>query len=252
MRTTSVRCQYQHQALAVTPAVEPKVIIFGMVRRTPPPGQPRAPGRYSRCVRPPVCVACGLPVLELVGQSVTLSPYLSVNGSPPADSAGSWHLLCVTAAPVGGEWQRAVVRSYREVRQYELVGMTPQWAVVRNPRTGEVLGLGPGGVALPLSAPALRRAGGAYRVSEAEYWLEWDEPVILEIQDHLRRTGVVSVHDVAGLLGMGHRLSHPDLLADSVFRLDPSLASQWRATMVGAPVEYSVYLPDELAPYYAG
>jgi hypothetical protein len=56
---------------------------------------------------------------------------------------------------------------------------------------------------------------------------------------------------VADLLGVRHRVSQPDSLSDSAFRLDPELVEDWSPTAVGATVEYVVTLPAELAPYAA-
>jgi hypothetical protein len=206
-------------------------------------------------VRPPDCVACGLPVLELVGQSATLPPYLIDAGSPPADTAGAWHLSCLRSTPVAAVWATALERSYVDVRQYVLLARTSDWSVLRNPRSGEVLALGHHGGMLPLhgAGPALRTSDGnlAYPVREPEYWLEWDELVIAVIQDRLRRNGFMPVLEVAAALGMDHRLSHPDVLAAASLRWDEELAAEWRSTMIGAAVDYAVHLPEELAGYYA-
>jgi len=206
-------------------------------------------------VRPPGCVACGLPVLELVGQSATLPPYLIDAGSPPADTAGTWHMSCLRSAPVAAVWAAALERNYVDVRQYVLLARTPDWSVLRNPRSGEVLALGHHGGMLPLrgAGPAFRTSGGAlaYPVREPEYWLEWDGPVIAGIQDRLRRNGFMPLREIAAALGMDHRLSHPDVLAAASLRRDDELAPEWRPTMIGASVDYAVALPEELAGYYA-
>jgi len=206
-------------------------------------------------VRPPNCVACGLPVLELVGQSATLPAYLIHAGSPPADTAGTWHVSCLRSSQVGADWAPVIRRSYIDVRGYVLLATTPDWSVLRNPRSGEVLALGHSGGMLPMpgQGPAFRTSDGdlAYPVRESEYWLEWDQPVIARIQDRLRRTGFMPVLEVAAELGMDHRLSHPDVLVAAAFRWDDELAPEWRPTMVGAAVDYAVHLPDELAGYYA-
>jgi hypothetical protein len=196
-----------------------------------------------------------LPVLELVGQSATLPPYLIDAGSPPADTAGTWHTSCLRSAPVAAVWATALERNHVDVRQYVLLARTPAWSVLRNPRTGEVLALGHHGGMLPLHGigPAFRTSDGdlAYPMREQEYWLEWDEPVIASIQDRLRRTGSMPVPEVAAALGMDHRLSHPDVLADASLRWDDELAPEWRPTMIGAAVDYAVHLPEELAGFYA-
>ena len=206
-------------------------------------------------MRPPTCVACALPVLELLGQFATLPPYLIVAGSPPAQTAGTWHLPCLRTHGVGEQWAAVLERNYLDVRQYALVAREPRWTVIRHPRTGEVLALGHSGGILPLSGhgPAFETsAGRAYRVREAEYWLEWDQPLIAAVQERLRRTGSVPVRDIAGRLGIEQRLVHPEVLVAASFQLDEELVPDWQSTVVGAPVEYAVHLPDELAAYYDG
>ena len=61
----------------------------------------------------------------------------------------------------------------------------------------------------------------------------------------------IGVLEVADLLGSRHRLSQPDSLSDSAFRLNPQLVEDWSPTAVGATVEYVVALPAELGPYAA-
>jgi hypothetical protein len=196
-----------------------------------------------------------MPVLELLGQSATVQPYLALDGLPSAEAAGGWHLSCLQSTPVGEQWARALEHSYLNVRQYALVAHTPVWTVVRNPRSGEVLGLNHRGATLPLSGQgpmfSVPGIGLAYRVSETDFWLEWDTAVVAAIQDRLRRTGSVPVREVAAQLGIDGRLSHPDLLRTASFRFDESLEPEWVPTAVGASVEYAVHLPDELAPYYS-
>ena len=193
-------------------------------------------------------------MLELVGQGVTLPPYLINAGSPSVDTAGTWHVSCLRATSVGADWAPAFERNYVGVRDFVLLARTPGWSVLRNPRSHEVLAFGRDGGTLPLRGrgPAFPTSDGrlAYPVWESEYWLEWDQPVIAGIQDRLRRTGFIPVREVAAELGIDERLSHPDLLVAASFRWDDSLAPEWRPTMIGAAVEYAVHLPEELAPYY--
>lgn len=203
-------------------------------------------------MRAPSCVACGLPILSLVGQSVLLAPYLSVAGSPPVSSAGEWHCACLVAAPVAPEWGAAHVRSFLQTRGYERAGRIPEWTVVRNPRTGEVLALGDQGTILPLSGRTVRgRRDGALRLVESEFWLEWDPPVIAELQASLRRDRTVPVLRVAELLGLADRLADPEVLGDSVFTVDDELVEEWRPSFVGVGVDYAARLPAGLAPYLA-
>jgi hypothetical protein len=200
-------------------------------------------------VRPPACVSCGLPVLELIGQCTTLPSYL-VAGS--IDMAGSWHLSCLSALAAAAEWGQAVVHNYIAVRRYDIVTRTPNWTVIRSPRTDEVLALGRRGEILPLTGSGLRPAldAGALRVYEPMYWLEWDQPVITEIQARLRRSSTMHVIAVAELLDCAQRLTDREWLTDSVFRLDDALVGDWRATAVGAAVDYAARLPAELAPFF--
>jgi hypothetical protein len=197
------------------------------------------------------CVGCRLPVLELDGQTVMLQPYVSVAGTPPVDTAGEWHLTCLNSDPAAGQWGQAHVRSFTEVRRFDRVATTPDWTVVSNPRTGDVLALGRLGAVLTLNGRTIRPAPAGLRVTDVDHWLEWDQPVIARIQARLRDDGSVAVLEVADLLGIRHRLSQPDSLSDSVFRLDPELIDDWTATAVGATVDYVVPLPAELAPYAA-
>lgn len=60
----------------------------------------------------------------------------------------------------------------------------------------------------------------------------------------------MSVREVAALLGIEDRLNRPDLLTDGAFRLDETMATEWQPTAVGASVDYSVPLPDELTRFY--
>jgi hypothetical protein len=200
-------------------------------------------------MRPPACVGCGRPVLELVGQYTVLSAYLDVAGSVPTGMAGSWHPRCLTVVPATAAWGAALVRNYTEVRQYEVLARTTDWTVVRNPRTHETLALGHRGASLPLTAPASGSSPHVLQLHEPTYWLEWDRPAIAEIQDALRRFGAIPIVRVAELLGCSDRLSDPELLVDGVFRLDDAMVEDWQAGAVGAAVDYAVRLPAELVPY---
>jgi hypothetical protein len=191
-------------------------------------------------------------VLDLFGQSVVLQPYLSAGGTPPVAMAGSWHPPCLSGDPNAAAWERAQVRNYVDVRRYEVAGRTAGWTVMRNPRTADVLAIGEWGISVPLSGRSVRLAAGgsALHVSESAYWLEWDQPAIARIQDRLSRTGWMTVPDVANQLGIAHRLTDPELLDVSFFRFDSSLAVDWTANAVGAPVDYLVRLPAGLAEFY--
>jgi hypothetical protein len=174
-----------------------------------------------------------------------LQPYVSVAGTPPVDTAGTWHLSCLAADAVAEQWGRAHVHSFTQVRGYERVVDTPEWTVVVNPRTHERLALGRQGAVLPLRG---QPTSGGLRVTELEYWLEWDHPVVARIQAELRASGSVGVLDVADLLGIRDRLIRPDSLSDSAFRLNPELVEDWTPTAVGASVDYVAALPSELFP----
>jgi hypothetical protein len=183
-----------------------------------------------------------------------LSPYLISSGSPPPETAGTWHLTCLWGSAVGREWSRALEHSLLQVRQYELVDRTAAYAVVRNPRSGEVLAVDDRGGTLALQGvgAALATPSGdyAFRLIVPEYWLEWDAPVIAEVQARLRQAGLMPVREVAALLGVEDRLNRPDLLTGSVFRLDEETVVEWQPTAVGASVDYFVPLPGELIRFY--
>jgi hypothetical protein len=190
-------------------------------------------------------------VLELDGQAVMLQPYLSAGGTPPVDTAGEWHLTCLAADPVAEQWGQAHVRSFTEVRHFDRVATTPDWTVVSNPRTGDVLALGRLGAVLTLRGRTVRPEPGGLRMTDVDHWLEWDQPVIARIQAQLRTDARIGVLEVADILGSRHRLGQPDSLSDSAFRLNPELVEDWSPTAVGATVEYFVPLPAELVPYAA-
>jgi len=204
-------------------------------------------------VRPPACVSCDLPVLELVGQFTILAPYLDEQGSLPSGMAGTWHLSCVATASSAAQWGQALIENYVQTRQYDVVASLPAWTVVRSPRTQETLALGDRGATLPLSGRWSRPdpGRGVLRLYEPAYWLEWDQPAIAEVQATLRRVGEVPVLRVAELLGSAHRLTDVDVLVDAVFIMDEELMQDWQTTAVGAPVRHAVRLPPELAPYCA-
>ena len=188
-------------------------------------------------------------MLELGGQAAMLQPYLSAAGTPPVDTAGEWHLTCLATDPVAEQWGQAHVRSFTEVRHFDRVATTPDWTVVSNPRTGDVLALGRLGAVLTLRGRTVRPEPAGLRMTDVDHWLEWDQPVIARIQAQLRTDARIGVLEVADLLGSRHRLGQPDSLSDSAFRLNPELVEGWSPTAVGATVEYFVPLPAELVPY---
>lgn len=200
-------------------------------------------------MRPLSCVACGLPVLDLPGQAVVLQPYLSEAGIPPVDTAGEWHLSCLSTVPVAEQWGRAHLHSFVEVRGFDLVARTPEWTVVDNQRTGDRLALGRLGAVLALRGRGIRWLPVGLRVTSREYWLEWDQPVIARIQAELRGSGTIGVLEVAELMGIRHRLTEPDTLLDSVFESSPELTEDWTPTAVGAMLDAFVALPAELRPF---
>lgn len=207
----------------------------------------------------PRCVACGLPVIELRGQHDVLAAYVVESGTAPLDSAGSWHTACLTASPAGELWHLALRHSYLDVRGYRLLADTENWTVVQNPNTGEVLALGRQGSTLGLSSiPGLRAtpsatpsAGGtSYRARVYEYNLDpGDEQLTTRIQQELRDTGRYPVLDLAEAWGIRERLSHPEVLADAAFRLDPEVEPEWTPHSVIAAVEHGVFVPAELTPH---
>ncbi|GIH05398.1 hypothetical protein Rhe02_34650 [Rhizocola hellebori] len=195
------------------------------------------------------CLACGLPVLDLPGQTVMLQPYMSVAGVPPVDTAGAWHLSCLAMEPVAMQWGLAHVNSFVEVRRFDPVARIPGWTVVDNPRTGDRLALGELGAVLTVRGLGIHSDAVGLRVTELEYWLEWDKPVIARIQTELLGSGTVGVLEVAELLGIRDRLVEPAALADSVFRLNSELTEEWIPTAVGATLDAVVALPAELIAY---
>ncbi len=206
---------------------------------------------YRQAVRAPVCVACHLPVLELLGQSAVLPSYVIQADSPPPETAGTWHLSCLRSNSVGGQWALALERNYIEVRGYSVQARLAGWSVLLNPVSGDVIGLCHQGGTLPLrgQGPVLSTPMGklAFQVRDEQFWLEWDQPLLATIQEHLRHEGSMPVAAVARLLGMEHRLSEPDMLATAAFRFDDEMASNWQPTVVGAAVSYSVHVPHDVA-----
>jgi hypothetical protein len=195
------------------------------------------------------CVSCGLPVLDLPGQTVMLQPYLSADGVPPVDTAGQWHLSCLAVQPVAEQWGEAHLQSFVQVRRFDPIARVAGWTVVDNPRTGDRLALGDLGAILELRGRGLNPVPAGLQVTQHEYWLEWDQPVIARIQEQLRLSGTVGVLDVAGLLGVGDRLIEAATLPDSVFRADPELTEEWTPTAVGARLDAVLALPPELLSF---
>lgn len=203
-------------------------------------------------MRLPTCVACGLPVLELRGQYTLLDSYLIQGGVPPAATAGTYHSSCLAASAVGPAWGAALVKSFVGTRGFERLAHDDEWTVVRNPRTRDTVALGSNGVTLALGFTGDRRevpGGVSFAVSEREYALEWDAPLVDGIQRDLRAKQRVAVLEVADQLGIRDRLSYPELLVDAAFRLDPALEPDWRPGFVWAPVDYRVFVPAALLPW---
>lgn len=200
-------------------------------------------------MRLPTCVACALPVLELRGQYTLLDSFLIQNGVPPAATAGTYHSTCLATSAAGPAWGKALVRSFVGTRGFEQLAQTAEWTVARNPRTRDTVALGANGVTLSLGFTGARRTvpgGAVFAVSEREYMLEWDVPLVDGLQRDLRAQGRALVLDLADQLGIRNRLAHPELLVDAAFRLDPALEPDWRPGFVWAPVDYQVFVPDAL------
>jgi hypothetical protein len=203
-------------------------------------------------MRLPTCVACGLPVLELRGQYTKLDSFLIQGGVPPVASAGTYHSSCLAASPVGPAWGAALVKSFVGTRGFERLAQADEWTVVRNPRTSDTVALGANGVTLALGFAGHARevpGGAAFAVTEREYALEWDAPLVDDIQRGLRAQRRVAVLEIADQLGIRDRLAHPELLVDAAFQLDPALEPDWRPGFVWAPVEYRVFVPAALIPW---
>jgi hypothetical protein len=149
---------------------------------------------------------------------------------------------------VAVQWGQAHVHSFVQVRRFDPVARIAGWTVVDNPRTGDRLALGELGAVLALRGRGIQSVPVGLRVTELEYWLEWDQPVIARIQEELRRSGTVGVLEVAELMGIGHRLIEPAALSDSVLRPHPELTEDWTPTAVGATLDVVLALPTELLP----
>lgn len=203
----------------------------------------------------PKCNDCGLVVLELEGEFAKLDSMLLGDGGPPAASAGWWHGRCLVESPVADAWRSVRLRNLQQVRQYAVVAQTPGWVVLLHPRSGELVGLGVGGLTLALSRLRAGRhrhvdGGAVYRVVVDEYNLELDDAGVIEdVKAALVETGTCSLASVAAVLGISDRMSHPELLAEGALILDEHLRPYWTASGLSARVEYGVFVPDALQPY---
>jgi hypothetical protein len=94
------------------------------------------------------------------GPDGMLSSYLSVEGVPPVDTAGAWHLSCLASEPVAVQWGLASVHSFVQVRRFDRVARVAGWTVVDNPRSGNRLALGDFGAVLALRERGIQSGSG--------------------------------------------------------------------------------------------
>lgn len=199
------------------------------------------------------CVSCGLPVLELEGQFEKLDSFYVAGHVPPLASAGWWHASCLAGAPSAGDWYRARLRNFVEVRGYGVVAKLATWTVVRHPGSGEVLAFGASGelLSLSLAGPSRRVDGGAvYSVVEQMFNLELDDhELIAATQRALRLSGTVPVTELLVRLGVLDRVVHPASLDGSALHFVGELEPYWTRSAVSARAEYGVFVPEDLEPY---
>lgn len=197
------------------------------------------------------CVSCGLPVLELEGQFAKLDSFYVANDVPLLATAGWWHLRCLADSPSAGDWYRARLRNFVEVRGYDVVAELATWTVARG--NGEVLGFGESGelVSLSLAGPARRVAGGAiYPVVERMFTLEVDDhELIAAIQRSLTSTGTYSLGELLAGLKVLDRVVHPVSLEGSALHFVADFQAHWSRSAITARAEYGVFVPEELEAY---
>jgi hypothetical protein len=203
----------------------------------------------------PRCTSCGRTVLELRGQFARFDSFLTSGDEPPPDTAGTWHIPCLSAAAagVGPRWHTALVKSLVDVRRHTVLGRADGWVAVRPPN-GDPFAVSPDGATLPLQfRSAARRIDGglAFTIHEPEYNLELEDTVAIEkLQSALRAQKSVSLLAAYEAIGIADRLVRPDLQADAAFLLeDPDAADEWTKRFVSAAVSYSVVIPDSFASF---
>jgi hypothetical protein len=200
------------------------------------------------------CVGCGSLVLELDGQFAKLDSLFIRGGRPPPESAGYWHLTCLRDSQFGPAWHQARVDNFCSVRGYRHVADVDGWTVIRDPRGSESIVIGPSGELLQL--PASRKAlvgavdGFVVRTVEPDFHLELaDAALVDEIKQALRSRGTYGVLNVLDALGIGDRVSHPEVLRDAVFRFKRDLEKVWTRHSVSATCEYGVFFPHALEAF---
>jgi hypothetical protein len=193
-------------------------------------------------------------VLELMGQFAKLDSMFLRDGGPPRETAGWWHAPCLAASGFAEAWADVRLRNVREVRGYTKVADTIWWTVLRLPRTGAVVAIGRSAIALSLSRfggqrPRRIEGGAVYRIDD-EYNFDLDDlDTIASIKRSLLEAGRYPLTELAAVLGISDRLSHPEALADAALRFDKQLQQHWLAGAVSVRIEYGVFVPDELLPH---
>lgn len=206
-------------------------------------------------MKAPDCISCGKPVLELPGQFTLLdSFYLNGDSFPPVESAGHWHLQCLTQTTFGKPWQQLRLKNFVEVRGYKQLSMPGEWIVLQHPRTKEPMALSSAGGLLSLAFnrgpkfPA--KEGFIYEVEQDEYHLELEDPEIIRaIQTSLTSTKTFPIPALCELLGIVERATHPESLERGLLHYNSRLQQYWTKTSVSSRWSYGVFVPLELEPY---
>jgi hypothetical protein len=198
----------------------------------------------------PLCLGCQRPVLEISGQFTRLQPYLLRLPTEKhlLDTAGDWHEWCLEAASLGDGWHHARVRSLLKPGARP-VAEVDGWTVLES--SAEALAVSPAGAVLSLNFAWHRPTFGGLAgvIREPEMNLQLDADRMRVIQDTLERAGHYPLLSLADDLGIRYRLRHPELWRESGLRYDPELREFWSARHLTAALEYSVFVPDVLAPY---
>lgn len=206
-------------------------------------------------MRLPACVACKLPVLQLIGQFEKLDSYYLEDGGPPRETAGFWHTRCLIESPHGPPWYAARLRNHVEVRRFERIAEVGTWTVVRDSRSRAHLAFSHGGELLHLDGArgkARKVEGGAVFPIVNEYNLELDDPdLIATIQHALVTNGTFPIPELITRMGIAERVHRPIALERAVFRFERSLRRHWQSNFVSAQAEYGRFVPHELEPYFA-
>lgn len=195
------------------------------------------------------CTGCGLPVLELESQFELMQPYEIQNGEVPVEQAGHWHTACLVASPSGTAWAAVRLRTYTQVRGYQVTSELPRWTVLAHER-GDRVALGKTGERIELA-----RLGSKKKSRKAEggrVFPKIDEGYNLDLKDSapidavragFASEGAFPLIELFGLLGIADRVHHPEALERGVISSIRETTSRHFITM---RVEYGVFVPDEL------